>query len=410
MKILRGMRDLSETNAKKMEYFLDIAIKNARNMGFELIQTPLLELSELFTRGVGNSSDIVSKEMYSFIDKGDNRVSLRPEGTASVVRSYLENKFDKQKQIKKYYYYGAMFRYERPQKGRFRQFNQFGCESFGVESVYEDASLIILGSRIFKDLEIENILEINSLGCEECMPKYKENLKKEWQTYEEDFCEDCHHRINTNPMRVFDCKNKKCNELSKNLSFISDNLCECCQSDFTKLQAILKENNINYTINKNLVRGLDYYSKTAFEFISNNLGSQSAIAGGGRYDKLIDILQGEKVGAVGFAIGIDRLLELIDIKEEREGIYFGSLDDSYIDKLYSLSIAKSNKQKVFIEYNAKKLQKHLKLADKRNARYCAILGENEMNQNSIWVKDLQNKSEEIISFDDFLKNRYNMEL
>ena len=220
MKILRGMRDLSEENAKKMEHFLSIATYHARNMGFGLIQTPLLELSELFTRGVGSSSDIVSKEMYSFIDKGENQVSLRPEGTASVVRSYLENKFDKQKQIKKYYYHGAMFRYERPQKGRFRQFNQFGCESFGVESVYEDASLIILCDKIFRDLKIENILEINSLGCSECMPKYKENLKTQWTKYESDFCEDCHHRIETNPMRIFDCKNKKCNEISQNLSFI----------------------------------------------------------------------------------------------------------------------------------------------------------------------------------------------
>jgi histidyl-tRNA synthetase len=403
MKILRGMRDLSENNAKKMEHFLNIAIKHARNMGFELIQTPLLELSELFTRGVGSSSDIVSKEMYSFIDKGDNKVSLRPEGTASVVRSYLENKFDKQKQIKKYYYYGAMFRYERPQKGRFRQFNQFGCESFGVESVYEDASLIILCSKIFKDLKIDNILEINSLGCEECMPQYKENLKKQWSQYEDDFCKDCHHRINTNPMRIFDCKNKKCNETSKNFSFISDNLCECCKNDFVKLQTILKENNINFIINKNLVRGLDYYSKTAFEFISNAIGSQSAIAGGGRYDKLINILKGDSVGAIGFAMGIDRILDLILIENKREGIYFGSLDEKYIDKLYSLSIEKSDTSKVFIEYNAKKLQKHLKLADKRNARYCAILGEYEMNKNSIWVKDLENKNEEIISLSNFIK-------
>ena len=402
MKILRGMRDLSEDNARKMEHFLSIAIKHSKNMGFGLIQTPLLELSELFTRGVGSSSDIVSKEMYSFTDKGDNEVSLRPEGTASVVRSYLESKFDKQKQIKKYYYHGAMFRYERPQKGRFRQFNQFGCESFGIESVYEDARLIILCDKIFKDLNIDNILEINSLGCEECMPLYKQNLKKQWMEYKDYFCEDCHHRINTNPMRVFDCKNKQCNETSKNLSFISDNLCECCQNDFTKLQTILKENNINYTINKNLVRGLDYYSKTAFEFISNNLGSQSAIAGGGRYDKLIDILQGNRVGAVGFAIGIDRLLELISVEEKREGIYFGSLDDKYIDKLYSLSIAKSDTHKVFIEYSAKKLQKHLKLADKRNARYCAILGEDEINKNSIWVKDLENKSEEVYSMKQFI--------
>ena len=401
MKILRGMRDLSEDNAKKMEHFLNIATKHARNMGYGLIQTPLLELSELFTRGVGSSSDIVSKEMYSFTDKGDNQVSLRPEGTASVVRSYLENKFDKQKQIKKYYYYGAMFRYERPQKGRFRQFNQFGCESFGVESVYEDASLILLCDKIFKDLKIENILEINSLGCSECMPKYKENLQKQWVEYKDDFCEDCHHRIDKNPMRIFDCKNKKCNETSLNFSFISDNLCEGCESDFVKLQSILKENDVSFTINKNLVRGLDYYSKTAFEFISNNLGSQSAIAGGGRYDKLIDILGGDSVGAVGFAIGIDRLLELINIEDKREGIYFGSLDEEYVDKLYSLFVQKSNKEKVFIEYKAKKMQKHLKLADKRNARYCAILGEDEMNQNSIWVKDLENKSEEIISFDNF---------
>jgi len=401
IQILRGMRDLEKENSAKLEYFLKIATKNAKNMGFNLISTPILEMSDLFKRGVGSSSDIVNKEMYNFIDKGENDVSLRPEGTAGVVRSYLESKYDKQKQKKKYHYYGPMFRYERPQKGRFRQFNQFGCESFGHFDMYEDANLIILCANIFNDLDISYTLEINSLGCEECMPKYKQDLKKEFDLKKDDFCKDCHYRIDTNPMRIFDCKNQKCNDTSSSFSYISDNLCECCNNDFEKLQSILISNKIKFQINKNLVRGLDYYSKSAFEFVSYDVGSQSAIAGGGRYDKLIKIFGGENVGAVGFAIGIDRILELIELKDERDGIYFGCLDEKDLDLLHNIAIKQAKHQKISIEYKAKKLIKHLKLADKENSKYCAILGEDEIKNNSIWIKDLITKKDKTIPLSEF---------
>lgn len=335
---LRGMKDILANDSKLFTYFCENASKIAKNYGFEYIETPILEETALFKRSVGESSDIVNKEMYQFIDKGDNDVCLRPEGTAGVVRSFIQNKFDKAGGIKRWYYYGPMFRYERPQKGRLREFHQFGAEVFGVSSVYEDANIIMMIKDILDFFGISFSLKLNSLGCKECMPTYKENLVTHLSSFKTELCEDCNRRIETNPIRVLDCKNEKCQSLLQNAPKITNNLCASCDSDFEKLKEILDFNKVSYEIDSNLVRGLDYYSKTAFEFVSNEIGAQSAIAGGGRYDRLVEFLGGKSTAGIGFAIGIERLLELVKIKEEAEDIYYiGALSEKALNQVMKVA-------------------------------------------------------------------------
>lgn len=400
---LRGMNDILSPDYERFEYFLETASRIAKRYGFHYIETPLLEETALFKRSVGESSDIVGKEMYQFIDKGENDVCLRPEGTAGVVRAFIQHKLDKKGGIHRFYYHGPMFRYERPQKGRLREFHQFGVESFGVESVYEDTLMIMMIADILKALGIGYRLKLNSLGDQHCMPPYREKLVAFIESCGDAICEDCIRRKSTNPIRVLDCKNEKCQSLYVNAPKLIDNLCEGCESDFATLKTILDQHAIAYEIDTNLVRGLDYYSKTAFEFVSDNIGSQSAIAGGGRYDRLVEFLDGKPTPAVGFAIGIERLLELIVMPEpKREGYYLGAMDAESLPLVLKVAEALRKTQKAVVEYDPKKLQNHLKGADRINARYCAVIGENERNADTVWVKDLEQKSETQIPMSQFI--------
>jgi len=402
---LRGMKDLTFEESQKFMYIVNTASSVAKNYGYSYIETPILEETKLFKRSVGESSDIVGKEMYQFTDKGGNDVCMRPEGTAGVVRAFVQAKLDRRQNEKfKFFYYGPMFRYERPQKGRLREFHQFGCESFGESSVYEDYTIIEMISTIFDKLNIGYTLEINSLGCQECRPSYRDNLLSFLDTKKENLCEDCNRRIGTNPIRVLDCKNPNCQEELSEAPKITDNLCQNCQSDFEKLKSLLELNGIEYSVNKNLVRGLDYYSKTAFEFVSNEIGAQSAIAGGGRYDRLVEFLDGKPTPAIGFAIGIERIMDLVQLpKEQNEGFYFGAMDENAVDKVINIAKSVKKSNKAYVEFSSKKLKAHLKGADKQNARYCAIIGEDELNSGTIWVKDLVAKEEKSIKIEEFLK-------
>jgi len=339
--------------------------------------------------------------MYQFIDKGENDVCLRPEGTAGVVRAFIQKKLDRAGGNHRYFYHGAMFRYERPQKGRLRQFHQFGVESFGQDSVYEDANMIMMVSDILKKLGIGYRLQLNSLGCKECMPTYRDNLVKFVKECEDGICEDCVRRLDTNPIRVLDCKNGSCQTLYEGAPKLVHNLCESCDEDFKKLKEVLDTNDITYEIDTNLVRGLDYYSKTAFEFVSDNIGSQSAIAGGGRYDRLVEFLDGKPTPAVGFAMGIERLLELIEMPEsKKDGYYIGAMDDEGINLVISLAHKKRKTDKVIIEYKAKNFKNHMKIADKTNAKYFCIIGSNEIQNGTITVKNLENNTQELIKFEE----------
>jgi histidyl-tRNA synthetase len=399
---LRGMNDILSEDYERFTYFINTATDVAQKYGFHFIETPLLEETALFKRSVGESSDIVGKEMYQFIDKGENDVCLRPEGTAGVVRAFIQKKLDKAGGVHRYFYHGSMFRYERPQKGRLRQFHQFGVESFGVDSVYEDATMIMMTSDILKKLGIGYRLQLNSLGDSNCMPSYRNALVKFVKECEDGICEDCIRRLDTNPIRVLDCKNEKCQILYVNAPKLINSLCGSCESDFAKLKKILDDNGITYEIDTNLVRGLDYYSKTAFEFVSDNIGSQSAIAGGGRYDRLVEFLDGRPTPAVGFAMGIERLMELIVMPEStRAGYYIGAMDEEAVDLVVTLAHKKRKTDKTTIDYKSKNLKNHLKGADKANARFCCVIGTNEIENGTIWIKDLENKTEETLPLKDF---------
>lgn len=392
---LRGMKDTID-EAKKFSYFIGIASDLAQKFGFSLIQTPILEQTSLFMRSVGASSDIVNKEMYRFVDKGDNDVCLRPEGTAGVVRAFIEKKLDRQDKTQRFFYYGPMFRYERPQKGRFRQFYQFGVETFGEASAYETASLIMLAKNIFELLGISFEIEINSIGCKTCVKAYKQKLQTFLSSI--DLCDDCKTRKEHNPLRVFDCKNASCIQNYTHAPKITDNLCDECQNDFDLVLDLLNGLNIEYAINKNLVRGLDYYTKTAFEFTSNALGAQNAIAGGGRYDALVEALGGKPTCAVGFAIGIERILDLMTLRhDELSANYIGVLDERLIKDAFLLSSKYRKSHKIHCETKARTLKNHLKHASKMGVKKIFIIGENEDKNETIWLKDLHEQREKIIS-------------
>ena len=402
IKSLRGMNDILSEDYERFTYFINTATDVAQKYGFHFIETPLLEETALFKRSVGESSDIVGKEMYQFIDKGENDVCLRPEGTAGVVRAFIQKKLDKAGGLHRYFYHGSMFRYERPQKGRLRQFHQFGVESFGSDSVYEDANMIMMVADILKACGIGYRLQLNSLGDNNCMPTYRVNLVKFVTECKDDVCEDCIRRLDTNPIRVLDCKNDKCQTLYVTAPKLLDNLCDSCDDDFSKLKKILDDNDINYEIDTNLVRGLDYYSKTAFEFVSDDIGSQSAIAGGGRYDRLVEFLDGRPTPAVGFAMGIERLMELIKMPEEiKSGYYIGAMDEDAVDLVVQLAHKKRQTEKVTIDYKAKNFKNHIKGADKVNAKYFVLIGSNEIQSATIVVKNLEDKTEETITLEEF---------
>lgn len=399
---LKGMKDLLSIEARLYERVISACESVARNYGFEFIATPHLELSALFKRSVGESSDIVGKEMYEFIDKGENSVCLRPEGTAGIVRAYIEHKFDKTQSVKRWFYHGSMFRYERPQKGRLREFHQFGVESFGVKSVFEDATLILMLAQILAKLDIKAKLKLNSLGCEKCLPEFRAKFL-EFISTKSDFCEDCKRRKELNPIRMLDCKNEHCQGLLVGAPALKECLCAECQSDFESLQGLLSANGVEFELDDKLVRGLDYYSKTAFEFESDEIGAKAAVAGGGRYDKLISYLGGKEGFGVGFAIGVERLMAILAQKEQnqkRSGVYLCALDSAFITRLFTLANSLRQRHKVHLSFEAKKLAKHLNLADLSGAKIFLCMGENEAKENKLFYKDLESKEERQIEIKD----------
>lgn len=392
---LKGMKDLLSIEARLYERIIKACESVARNYGFEFIATPHLELSALFKRSVGESSDIVGKEMYEFIDKGENSVCLRPEGTAGVVRAYIEHKFDKTQSVKRWFYHGSMFRYERPQKGRLREFHQFGVESFGVKSVFEDATLILMLAQILAKLDIKAKLKLNSLGCEKCLPEFRAKFL-EFVSAKSGFCEDCKRRKELNPIRMLDCKNEHCQGLLVGAPALKECLCAECQSDFESLQGLLSANGVEFELDDKLVRGLDYYSKTAFEFESDEIGAKAAVAGGGRYDKLISYLGGKEGFGVGFAIGVERLMAILAQKEQsqkRSGVYLCALDSAFMTRLFTLANSLRQRHKVHLSFEAKKLAKHLNLADLSGAKIFLCMGEDEAKENKLFYKDLESKEE-----------------
>ena len=373
--------------------------------GFQEIRTPLLEQTPLFSRGIGENTQVVQKEMYTFEDKGGDSVTLRPEGTASVVRAYIEHSFKAHETISKLYYMGPMFRYERPQKGRLRQFHQIGAELIGIDSPFADAEVIIMLDRLICELGIEGYeLQINSLGTSDERAIYIQKLVDYFSNVQNQLCDECRVRLEKNPLRILDCKVETCRALGKSAPVLLEVLGESSKNEFEILQHQLSEAKVNFVVNPRIVRGLDYYEKTAFEFTSSKLGSQSAFAGGGRYNRLIHELGGPETPAVGFAMGCERVVMLLneisksDVVEKQNAIYFVPLNESAFSHCRSL-IQNMRDQGVQAEmdYELKSLKSQMRRADKLNFLFAAIVGEDEMKSGTVSLKNLQLGHQESVS-------------
>jgi histidyl-tRNA synthetase len=395
----KGTKDILPQDAAKWQFMEEKAKILFKNANYNEIRTPVFEATELFARGVGSSTDIVNKEMYTFTQK-DRSITLRPENTAGVVRAYIENGMHRLPSPVKLWYKGAMFRYERPQAGRQRQFHQLGVELLGIKEASADAEVIEIAVRYLKELGIPDLsLEINSIGCPECRDAYKENIKAVIAPKLSEFCPDCHVRFDKNPLRILDCKNPECKKLLLQPEIqdviTSDYICDACIEHFEELKSYLDALNINYQVSKLLVRGLDYYNRTVFEITSNALGSQNAVCGGGRYDYLVEMLDGQPTPAVGWAMGMERLLSLIpEQKSENIIAYVVSHDTKEALKLAEeLRIAGISCD---FDMTGKKFAKQLEKASKSGAKYAVILGESELENGMVIVKDLSVSEQQTI--------------
>ena len=370
------------------------------------IRTPVFEATELFSRGVGDETDIVNKEMYTFLDKGGRSITLRPELTAGVVRSYIENGFDSMPTPVKLWYMGNMYRYEKMQKGRYREFSQFGVEIFGSTSYLADVETILISYNLFKKLGIDEkvSLNINSIGCTTCRKEYIAKLKKFLKPHLNEMCDVCKVRYEKNPLRILDCKEKECNIILKDAPMITDCLCDECKTDFERLKGALDSANIPYMVDKRIVRGLDYYNKTVYEYISNDLGL--AVGGGGRYDTLVENLGGTHTPAVGFGLGMDRISILLneyhicDNIKKNADIYFVILENKAYEKLYNI-ICNLRNNGYIVDYDivSKSFNAQMKYANKQNVRYVCIIGEEELKNNTCILKNMQTGMQENINLD-----------
>ncbi len=395
IKAQRGTKDILPENVLTWQFIEKTARELFQNANYKEIRTPIFEGTELFKRGVGDSTDIVNKEMYTFsvggINKDENSITLRPENTAGVVRAYIEHGMNKVAAPVKLWYFGPMFRYERPQKGRQRQFHQIGVEMFGIDKPSADAEVIALASNFLSKMGLSDLVaEINSLGCTDCRNKYKEKIKETLKPYLDKLCDDCKVRYEKNPLRMLDCKNEDCIKIFENDEIkrviLSDFICEECKNHYEEVKKYLSLLDIKYEENKMLVRGLDYYNRTVFEIKSNALGSQNAIAGGGRYDGLVDMLGGEKTPAVGFALGVERLYELIEKQPVDLLDYFvvSNMPDVAIKTVQYL---RNKGKSADFDFLNRKFGKQIEKAGK-TAKNAVIIGEDEIKGGYYTVKNL----------------------
>jgi len=416
--LLRGMQDIFSEQISLWQYIEKHARKILENYNFREIRTPIVENAELFLRSIGEDTDIVEKEMYIFQDKKGRKVALRPEGTASVVRAYIQHSFFNNPSPQKFYYIGPMFRYERPQKGRFRQFHQIGAEAFGVSSSRIDAELIYILKLFLESLNIDNLIyEINSLGCKNCRHQYIKALFSFLADKVIQLCNDCKRRFEKNPLRVLDCKVNSCKESLKNIPLIVDFLCKNCNEHFISLQNELDEMNIPYTINPKIVRGLDYYTRTVFEVTTTMLGAQNAVAAGGRYDDLVESFGGLPTPAAGFAIGMERLIEICSnsllIKPKKLLIYVaytGSSVEKEAKKV--VNFLRNNNIPTETAYEEISLKSQLRKADRVDADMVIIVGEDEIKKSVYTWKNMKDGLQGEASLDEILeiiRRRYDTE-
>jgi histidyl-tRNA synthetase len=393
IKAIRGMRDILPPETARWQWVESVAREVFDLYGYREIRLPLLERTELFSRAIGDETDIVAKEMYTFPDRKGDSLTLRPEATASVLRAVLENRLEKEAGVKKLYTMGPMFRYERPQKGRFRQFYQINCEAYGVEAPELDVEVILLLLHLLKRLLLgEMRLLINSLGCPDCQVKFKAALGL-FLINREGLCEDCQRRRTTNPLRVLDCKSAHCQEILQNAPVIKDYLCADCAAHFARVQELLERFNVVYEVQPKLVRGLDYYTRTAFEVVATGLGAQDAVAGGGRYNGLARELGGPDLAAIGFAIGEDRLLEVLPQDmgtDQQKRVFVAAMGESARERAFGLVQDLRRKNLAGeMDFEGRSLKAQMSLADRLNASYVVILGERELETGAAQVRPMQ---------------------
>lgn len=407
--IPKGTKDVLPQDSYKWQYVEGVCREVAELFNVKEIRTPVFEYTELFQRGVGDTTDIVTKEMYTFKDKGDRSITLKPEGTAGVVRSFVENGMGNGVLPAKMYYVIPAYRYERPQAGRLREFHQFGVEVYGSAAAQTDAETISIAATLLKKLGLEIKLYINSIGCPTCRAAYNKALKDFFAPRLDELCGDCKTRFEKNPLRLLDCKEEGCKKINADAPKILDYLCEDCRTHFEEVKSCLTLAGVDYEINPRIVRGLDYYSRTVFEFVTTTIGAQGTVCGGGRYDGLIEQLGGKPTPAVGFAVGIERLLMVM----EQAGaaipaasvptVYIAGMDTACRQKAFALAMElRQNGVRVEIDLMERSVKAQFKYADKIGAKYVAVIGGNELAEGKANVKCMENGTNETVAFEDMV--------
>jgi len=408
--LIRGFRDILPEDVNLWQHVEKTAVNLLESFGFTEIRLPVMERSELFARSIGENTDIVEKEMYTFADRKGDLITLRPEATASVVRSYIQHSMYAKDPVRKFYTIGPMFRRERPQKGRYRQFYQINAEVFGIASPLIDVQMILILTTLFSRLRIADVhVHLNSLGCPDCRPVFTEQLLDLLGRVSGDLCTDCKRRQQKNPLRVLDCKVPSCRDAMKDAPAIIDFLCPACNKHFKSVQNALNGMNIEYVVDKRLVRGLDYYTRTTFEIQTGSLGAQSAVAGGGRYDGLVKTLGGPDQPATGFAIGFDRLVEIA-----RQNQYsFSTAPDVFIAALGENSIGRAFEWacglsvagiKAEMDFSDKSLKSQMKRADKLGAVYVLIVGEKELAEGAAMLRSMSTQQQFSVPIEHMVDN------
>ena len=397
----KGTKDILPDETYKWEYVEENTKEILKNYGFGEIRVPVFEQTELFERGVGDTTDVVQKEMYTFLDKGERSITLRPEGTAGVVRAYIENGMASMPSPIKMWYMMPMYRYENVQKGRYREFRQIGAEILGTNSYEADVELIVMADQIIKKFHVPDVtLNLNSIGCPTCRKNYQEALRAFIGDNLEQYCNTCKTRFEKNPMRILDCKEKKCKELNQGAPIILDYLCEECKTHFENVKKALEQLDINYVIDPNIVRGLDYYTKTVFEFVSEKEGY--TVLAGGRYDGLVEELGGQKTGAIGFAMGEDRLIDIFEkyntsstITARTPDLYIASMGEIASKKAQILAL-ELRKSGIYVETDIceRSMKANLKYADKIKSKYVCVIGEDEINTGKAKLKNMATGEEQ----------------
>ena len=413
-KKIKGTEDVLPKDSYRWQFVEDVMRKESASYGFKEIRTPVFEHTELFARGVGQTTDVVQKEMYTFDTKGGESVTLRPEGTAGAARAVLEHGLVNDSLPIKASYFVSCYRYEKPQAGRLREFHQFGLECYGTQSPVADAELICAAQSIFDRLGIKQLrLEINSIGCPTCRAEYHKALKEYFYGYKDELCETCNSRLEKNPMRILDCKSPVCSKIAQGAPKITDYLCDECKEHFASVQKYLDAAGVEYTVNPTIVRGLDYYTKTVFEFVTDFIGAQGTVCGGGRYDGLIEELGGKHLPSLGFAMGIERLLMLMD----KQGIEIPkpSTCDLYVAvmgekaSLKSFEIIKAVRSCGLIaetDVVGRGLRAQMKYADKIGAKFSMVLGDNEIEQGKAVIKNMSGGEQTEIVLDDTFAEKF----